>query len=153
MGFLQSIMWKSMVKSWIRDRGINGYGPDGMTLLHKAVGFQYLEGVQYLLDHGADVNMTDQQDGLPPIFVAAGLGLYDIAAVLIKYGASVNAVGKMGLTPLHMAANTGNLNLVILLVSRGADVHARTTDGDTPDDRARRHGYRDIVSYLHAQKS
>ena len=40
----------------------------------------------------------------------------DIAALLIKYNTSVNAVDKWGFTPLHEAAQKGRTQLCALLV-------------------------------------
>ena len=47
---------------------------------------------------------------------ASSYGHVDIAQLLIKFNASVNAVDKWGFTPLHEASQKGRTQLCALLV-------------------------------------
>ncbi len=87
------------------------------------------EGVQALIDKGADVNMHDKNSGVTPLVMACTHGLVDIAKLLIKNGADVNLPGKNGTTPLIAAAGR-SLELVELLLEKGADPAARTQEGE-----------------------
>ena len=75
-----------------------------------------------------------------------------MAMVLIKNGADVNAKGRDGQTPLmHAAQGTLGLDdMVRLLIARGADVNIKTRTGDTALGIAERMGNEHIVELLRA---
>jgi ankyrin repeat protein len=52
--------------------------------------------------------------------------------MLLKHGASINAMGKDGNQPLHGACSTGHARTVGVLVAQGADVNAFNEHGRTP---------------------
>ncbi len=79
--------------------------------------------VEQLLASGADVNAPDDQ-GMTPLWVAAGNGRADIVRLLIERGADVNASGKRGRTPLHVAFHYGYAGIARLLIEKGADMNA-----------------------------
>ena len=60
----------------------------------------------------------------------------DIAALLIKYSACVNATDKWAFTPLHEAAQKGRTQLCALLLAHGADPSMKNQEGQTPLDLA-----------------
>jgi ankyrin repeat protein len=64
--------------------------------------------------------------------------MYDanLAVVLVKYGACVNAQTTGGSTPLHVACEY-QPNLVKFLILHGADVNITRTDGIRPIDVAK----------------
>ena len=55
----------------------------------------------------APVGVT--KNGDTALHWAAYGDLYDVAVLLLKAGANVNAVGDVGNTPLHIAATAGNI--------------------------------------------
>lgn len=67
---------------------------------------------------------------------ACNHGHYNVALMLVKSGANVNAKGLDDDTPLHDAAIMGQLKLVKLLVERGADPSFKNKKGKTPCDVA-----------------
>lgn len=77
------------------------------TALHLASGYNNIEVAEYLLQHGAQVNIPDK-GGLIPLHNAASYGHLDVASLLIKYNTNVNATDRWGFTPLH----EGNFNLI-----------------------------------------
>ncbi len=79
--------------------------------------------VEQLLASGADVNAPDDQ-GMTPLWVAAGNDRADIVRLLIERGADVNASGKRGRTPLHVAFHYGYAGIARLLIEKGADMNA-----------------------------
>ncbi|XP_071401422.1 LOW QUALITY PROTEIN: poly [ADP-ribose] polymerase tankyrase-2-like, partial [Centroberyx affinis] len=58
----------------------------------------------------------------------------DVAALLIKYDACVNATDKWAFTPLHEAAQKGRTQLCALLLAHGADPALRNQEGQSPLD-------------------
>lgn len=74
--------------------------------------------------------------GWTPLHEACNHGHINVASLLIKAGANVNAKGYEDVTPLHDAALVGQLKLVKLLLSHGADARAKNGKGKTPVDIA-----------------
>ncbi|MEE6485606.1 hypothetical protein FKM82_014347 [Ascaphus truei] len=103
------------------------------TPLHLAAGYNNLEVVEYLLQHGADVNAQDK-GGLIPLHNAASYGHVDVAALLIKFNACVNANDKWAFTPLHEASQKGRTQLCALLLAHGADPSLKNQEGQTSLD-------------------
>lgn len=68
----------------------------------------------------------------------------DVAEVLVKGGANVNAKGLDDDTPLHDATTSGNLILVKFLVENGAEPFAKNIKGKMPIDYAEQQ----ILEYL-----
>lgn len=58
----------------------------------------------------------------------------DIAALLIKFDACVNATDKWAFTPLHEAAQKGRTQLCALLLAHGADPTLRNQEGQSALD-------------------
>ncbi|MBE7504257.1 MAG: acyltransferase family protein [Verrucomicrobiales bacterium] len=88
------------------------------------------------LVEGAEVNGPHPEWGSPPLVVAAFLGRFEAARVLIEHGADLSARARDGATALHAAAFLGRAEVVRLLVQHGADLEARNQRGETPADVA-----------------
>jgi uncharacterized protein len=115
----------------IEDRGGSYY-----TALYKAVDYRQKECVAVLLKNRADVN-AKPSTGHTCLMEAARDGSFDIAKMLIEYGADVNAVRKDdGETALHMAARYGRGDVIKLLLEKGADPKATDHRMNTPADLA-----------------
>ncbi|XP_020892080.1 uncharacterized protein LOC110231398 [Exaiptasia diaphana] len=87
--------------------------------------------VEYLLSHGANVQITDSQLNMA-IHAAASIGNAHLLSLLIDSDSDVNAKGFRGKTPLHFAALNGHTEATRLLCESGADVNSRTVFGDSP---------------------
>jgi ankyrin repeat protein len=91
-----------------------------------------LERVRALLAQGADVTFP-AGDGMTALHWAARNGNQQMAEVLIRAGASVEATTRIGAhTPLHVAASAGRAAVVRALLSARANPNALTTTGATP---------------------
>lgn len=127
--------------------------------LFEAVEKGDLEQVKLLISNGADINLKDP-NGWIPLHIAARRGYVDIAALLIKNGASgalVNARinsrdDASGLTPLHLAADKGHVDMVELLLRQPRiQVNVHAAYGHTPLEFASDNGHLDIVKLLLAR--
>ena len=92
--------------------------PDGSdtTPLERAVLANELEIAQLLIAHGANVNHAGQT-GMTPLLYAASIDFGDSAMIdlLLKSGASAEAVTKEGLTALELARKYRNAHLLTSL--------------------------------------
>ena len=112
---------------------INSFSTDGFTPLGLASFFGHIDIVKSLLSKGANPNIAaNNQFQVAPIHSACAISNYEIAEILIKNGADVNAKQMRGVTPLHSAAHNGQTKLAKLLIDNGADINAKMDNGQTP---------------------
>lgn len=85
---------------------------------------------------GANVNYrTEVLNNAPILCVHSHLGYMDMVALLLEFGASVDAPSENGLTPLGYAAAGGHMPILTALCRRRAKVCVgNTEDGLTLDD-------------------
>ncbi len=84
-----------------------------------------------LLAQGIDVNVADG-DGSTPLHWAAYNGDLELTEALIKAGASVKAVTRIGsMSPLFMAARNGNAAVIAALLAAGASASETNANGTT----------------------
>jgi len=105
---------------------VNAVDHSGRSLLHWATIDGDFDAVQFLVAHGANVNLKCGLGNMPLHWVAClwfDRGNH-FSQFLVSKGADVNAKNKRGLTPLHFAAFYGRLGTAKFLVSAGAKVNA-----------------------------
>lgn len=105
-------------------------GPKDGTPLIKAIIGRHTDLINYLLDHGADVNVPDWP-GATPLHHALRNSDWELAKRLIKMGADVNAADFEGVTPLHLAVQGEDVELFKILLEKGADPNAVDERGNT----------------------
>lgn len=76
--------------------------------------------------------------GNTPLHIAAEMGYYSVAEMLIKDKVDINAKNKIGETPLHLAVMMGHKTIAELLLNNHADASITNTKGETPFDQALR---------------
>lgn len=106
---------------------------DPTDLLYIALGNSNSHAFRYLLDHGAPIDVSNDE-GSTPLHIAAENGNKDNIEVLISRCPSlVNERDSQGRTPLHIAAQSGNTNNIEILISRRESlVNERDNQGRTP---------------------
>jgi ankyrin repeat protein len=105
--------------------------------------------VEAALKEKPDLALKKYSNGFTLLHDAAYWGQRDVAEVLLKYGADVNARTKDGVTPLINAVSPkGSTELAILLVKNGADLHATANNGATALHNAATYGDSDLAIFL-----
>lgn len=105
------------------------------TYLIKAVREQNTDHVKILLTSGVDPNIDIDDHGRKALHQVSNV---DIAELLIKYKANVNAVTKSGTTPLFYTTFGSHIDpptfakIAELLIKNGAKVNHQDNDGDSP---------------------
>jgi ankyrin repeat protein len=107
-----------------------------------------LKEVVWLLDHGADVNGTEQFIYDTPLIFAAGRGHHEIVEYLVSRGADVNSGREHGRSAVMQAICNHHPQLAQWLIGRGADVTAKDREGDSVLHYAAHYGDREIAQLL-----
>lgn len=106
------------------------------------------EEVSALIVKGANLDYKDEKKGDTSLIVSIRKGYLDIAAILIRAGASVDLANNYMTTPLMVAARHGYSEMVEALILLGANVNAQCKDGDTALISAKRHGQQGCFDVL-----
>ncbi|XP_071078636.1 transient receptor potential cation channel subfamily A member 1 homolog [Haliotis cracherodii] len=115
------------------------------TPLHKAVVFNHLDVVQYLVDQikGNESYVTN------PVHVAAQEGYSEILVILLENGVLPDSRNEEQQTPLHLAAMFGRISNVRELVKRDKSlVNAKDGNSNTPLHLAAMQGHDKAVALL-----
>ena len=103
----------------------------GDMRLIDAVKARDVPAARALLGQGVDVNVADG-DGSTALHWAANNGDAPLAEALLKAGANVKAVTRIGgMSPLFIAARTGNPAIVSALLKAGANATETNANGTT----------------------
>ncbi|NXU34307.1 ANKK1 protein, partial [Drymodes brunneopygia] len=130
--------------------GVNSTAGCGCTPLLLAVQRRLPDICALLIQHGADVNIPDE-DGWAPLHFAAQHGDDRAARLLLDHQARADARERDGWTPLHLAAQNNFENVARVLLSRQADCNAQEVDGKTALHVAACFGHVGLVKLLASQ--
>jgi ankyrin repeat protein len=115
---------------------VNSKDRDGMPALAVAVSNQWLEGVEALLSHKADVRIVTHAPhkglkGTPALTFAAANGSGPVLTALLRAGAPVDGRDDAGVTPLMSASFMGHAEIVEMLLANGAQTELQDDSGYT----------------------
>jgi ankyrin repeat protein len=107
--------------------------------------------VQYLVEKGASLGLTDQQ-GDTALHHAARRDSEELVRYLIDRGSVVDARDRWGGTPLWVAVkySKGKGEVIRLLLSKRADPHLKGALGKTPLELAREREDFDLLRFFEA---
>ena len=91
------------------------------TLLHDLAFKGELRKIELLLDHGAEIDLIDEEFCSTPLGFAARWGRRDVVAFLISRGADLNKAGASWATPLSWAHKKGHAEIAADLLQAGAN--------------------------------
>lgn len=92
---------------------VDGLAPIHALLSEKASAEE--DGLELLLEHGADVNLRDNK-GHTPLHLAVVLRETSLVTLLLDHGANRNEIDIAHRTPLHYACEKGYLGIVECLL-------------------------------------
>lgn len=122
---------------------------DYRTAISLGVSIKFKEGIDLLLEHGADINMVTQTfSGDSMLHQAIPSAEAEMIDFLISRGAAIDAVNKSGMTPLHVAVENNRLDVVRLLVNKGASIENKNQDAFSPLHLAVEKGFLDIAVFF-----
>ncbi|QYS94986.1 ANK_REP_REGION domain-containing protein [Trichoderma simmonsii] len=102
------------------------------TMLHLMVDFGTADMVNFLIDHGANIE-AKLVNGCTPFGLAIERGKEDMAKLLLNRGADINMKQrKDGNTSLHLMVERGETDMVKLLLDHGANIEAKNDISNTP---------------------
>ncbi|XP_041090994.1 ankyrin repeat and protein kinase domain-containing protein 1 [Polyodon spathula] len=131
--------------SKVDSQSVNGYTPLIIAALYK-----YLDLCSLLIEHKANVNLSDE-DKWTPLHFAAQNGDDRIVRLLLDNDADVNAKERDGWTPLHLATQNGHENVVRVLLPRQAAIDLQENENRTALHIAAAFGHINILKLLLSQ--
>jgi len=119
------------------DLDVNSEDENGSSLLHDAAFNGHVNVMEFLIDHGADVE-AENAIGKTPLFMLATMGHTEAMRWLVnEKGASVEARDNNGRTPIFSANDKGNVESIKYLKEElRASIHVRDSAGLSPMDYA-----------------
>ncbi|XP_060065720.1 ankyrin repeat, PH and SEC7 domain containing protein secG-like [Ylistrum balloti] len=120
---------------------VNARTTQGLTPLITASLSNRQENAMALIEYGANVNYSDDDNGLTPVNAAITAGADLTLRVLLAAGADPNALTRRREHPLLTAASLGNPLCVRHLLEAGANIDARTPKDATVLHRCQRIKY------------
>lgn len=140
--------WGAVVAKILLDAGADSSirGPDGHTLLLKAVSVANHEFVRVLVEGGASV--TQAMDDLTPLMVACTQGHLLSCRYLCEAGGADPNTGTNGVTCLMAAVICGSADVVRYLCQAGADTERKMSNGETALTLAASEGHAGVVRIL-----
>ncbi len=107
----------------------------GESGLHIVTARRDLTWMQFLVSHGANVNVRDAK-GTTPLVLASNLGFIEGVEYLITSGAKVDEPNNTGETPLMTAVHRRDLAMVRALLKAGANADRPDNSGRSARDYA-----------------
>jgi ankyrin repeat protein len=109
-----------LLRFGVNVNGIPGGVPPLRYILSWATSSWGAEGVRWLLEHGADTNLTWAEHGDAPLHIAAQRLNVAMVQLLVSHGADIHQRRSDGRTPHTIASLYGNKEIATWLLQHGA---------------------------------
>ena len=116
------------IENAMMDASKNGELDRKMTAFMWAVSKGHLDIVEFLVDKGVNLNLTDN-DGNSPLIIATCNGFIEITKLLIDKGANLDLTDKRGNSPLIIATYYSRAEIAKLLINKGANIDLVNSNG------------------------
>ncbi|OQR91972.1 hypothetical protein THRCLA_08832 [Thraustotheca clavata] len=124
----------------------------GESALHVAIAEGQLEMLEFLVNHGANVNLQDKKAAFTPIMLALAqqpMNYLDMIEIMMKQQPDLTIKDKSGQTALHLAAQFGKADSVALLLKTKMNLDIPDAKSKmTPLITAAGRGHFDVVQLL-----
>lgn len=128
------------------------YSTEGLSMALASLRNLYTPNIKVsrlLILGGANINYrTEVLNNAPILCVQSHLGYTEMVALLLEFGANVDASSESGLTPLGYAAAAGFLSIVVLLCKKRAKVDHLDKNGQCALVHAALRGHLEVVKFL-----
>ncbi|KAM3823189.1 protein TANC2 isoform 1-T2 [Vipera latastei] len=128
------------------------YSSEGLSMALASLRNLYTPNIKVsrlLILGGANINYrTEVLNNAPILCVQSHLGYSEMVALLLEFGANVDASSESGLTSLGYAAAAGYLNIVALLCKKRAKVDHLDKNGQCALVHAALRGHLEVVKFL-----
>ena len=145
----------SVLKQLFHDRKfhVDATGhPDQRSALHLAASNDHIKIVEFLHEHGADINLPDCQGRTPLHASVEKSGRYLCLQYLLKENVNVHMTDEHGLTVWHLAALQGNAHALSIikkyLPENQICPRLKDNEGRTPLHYAAQSGSRETMIFL-----
>jgi len=125
---------------------INQKNEEGLTPLLNAILCGNISIAKILIQHGADVNITEDTSGYSPLIFACLSGDKSLIKLLLDNGAEISIRAKDGTTPLTAALRYGRKDICELMSDIEPDI--LTKEGTNALIQVSYDGNMDVVNYL-----
>ncbi|CAD7701665.1 unnamed protein product [Ostreobium quekettii] len=103
---------------------VNAVSEAGATPMIEVLGGCKTELVRLLLDHGANIDVKNDRNGVTSLMAAAMKQNHDVMEWCIAAGCNIEAADKDEQRAMHHAARHGAIECVDVLLRAGADINA-----------------------------
>lgn len=120
-------------------------------LIIKAAKAGNAAAVRALLESDPTLVNARDSDQSTPLHCASWKGFPEVAAVLLEFGADIQARNEnahWGDTPLHAAAHGNQRAVAELLIEKGSDINAKNAGGRTPLEETNAHKATAVANLL-----
>ncbi|WP_373532502.1 ankyrin repeat domain-containing protein [Vampirovibrio sp.] len=100
-----------------RKASINRLDEQNCSALYRAAEHGQVNAAQFLIEHGADLQLGFPLQNRSPLWIAAQNGHTEVVNILIDSGAAFNMADENGVTPLRVAQAFGHSDIVRDLLS------------------------------------
>ena len=122
-----------LIETLLNSDGLEWTDSEGRDLLINAVIYERDIIVEFLLNQGTNVNITDK-NGFSPLHFAVQSGNLGITNILLKFDPNVNIKNAFGNSPIMMATLNFPLEGFEALLKNGADPHQKNNYGVSAKD-------------------
>lgn len=127
---------EKLIQAILEGDDVNDFSETGDTILHALLKQNAsISMIQFLLDHGADVNLKTGYN-VSPLWLASKNCGADKVALLLTKQVDIEDSTEDNFTPLMIAAKYCNVDVIKLLIDHGADVQKKSNAGLTALDYA-----------------